>query len=105
MSEIYRSKSDEREIDIGSIENERRRYTLLCLDRYSTPLTLADLADEVSLLQHDVRSLEEVPEREVKRIYMELYHTDIPKLEDANLITYDQKTDTIQLKEMGKFGL
>lgn len=81
------------------LARERRRYALHCLQQYRNPLALADLADEVALLEHDVESLRRIPEEEVKRIYLNLYHTHIPKMEAASVLEYDQETDSVRLAD------
>lgn len=73
-----------------------RRRALQCLNTYDNPMTLADVADEVARRKYDA-PLTELPAADVKRVYMRLYHTHIPKMEDANILEYDQETDTVQL--------
>lgn len=79
------------------LSHERRQYLLYCLDRYRTPIALADLADEVARLEHDAATLRQVPKDEVKRVYLDLYHTHIPKLDDAALLDYSQDRDAVHL--------
>lgn len=78
------------------LAHERRQYVLRCLEMYETPLALADLADEVARLEHGVETLAEIPRENIKRIYMQIYHSHIPKLEDAGLLEYHQETDTVE---------
>nr|WP_253513709.1 hypothetical protein [Halorussus vallis]USZ75127.1 hypothetical protein NGM07_17040 [Halorussus vallis] len=80
------------------LSHERRRYALYCLETYATPMTLADLADEVARLEHDAETLSEVPAESVKRVYLDLYHSHIPKMEDASLLEYTQEYDAVQLR-------
>jgi hypothetical protein len=77
---------------------ERRRYALYCLQQYRNPLTLADLADEVALLEHDERSVAQIPGEDIKSIYTNLYHSHVPKMDDAGVVEYDQTDDTVRLK-------
>lgn len=80
------------------LSHKRRQYILYCLDRYQTPMALADLADEVARLEHDVATLLQIPKEDVKQIYIDLYHSHLPKMEDANLLEYSQDQDTVRLK-------
>ncbi|NHN46002.1 DUF247 domain-containing protein [Halostella sp. JP-L12] len=79
------------------LSRERRRYALYCLQRYRNPMALADLADEVARMEHDARSVAAVPEEEVKSVYMNLYHTHVPKMADAGVAEYDQDGDAVRL--------
>ena len=79
------------------LSRERRRYALYCLQRYRNPMTLADLADEVALLERGERSLADVPEEKVKSVYMSLYHSHVPKMADEGVVEYDQDEDAVRL--------
>lgn len=79
------------------LSSERRRYALYCLQQYRNPMTLADLADEVARLETGEETVAAIPAEDVKTVYMMLYHTHIPKLADANIVDYDQDTDTVRL--------
>lgn len=76
------------------LSNEHRRHVLDCLDEHESPIALADLADEVAVRVNDVPITETAAE-EVKQIYIRLYHNHIPKLEAADVVAYNQETDTV----------
>jgi hypothetical protein len=78
------------------LAHQRRRYALYELQHHERPLALADLADEVAVRENET-ALAAVPAVEVKRIYMTLYHTHIPKLADADLVRYNQERDMVTL--------
>lgn len=78
----------------GALAGRRRRLVLHCLREYQTPIALADLADEIATREHET-SISNIPAEEVKRIYMTLYHTHIPKLADANIVEYAQEEDLV----------
>ena len=80
----------------GVLSHQRRRCVLRCLGEHQTPLTLADLADEVTAREQEA-PLPDVPAEEVKRVYVSLYHTHIPKLADADLVEYTQERDMVAL--------
>lgn len=77
------------------LANGRRRRALRCLSEHGT-LTLADLADEVAVREQEA-SIDQIPAEDVKRVYMSLYHSHVPKLVDADLAEYDQEADTVAL--------
>ncbi|XVH32116.1 DUF7344 domain-containing protein [Haloferacaceae archaeon DSL9] len=81
---------------LAVLSNRRRRYALRCLCRYQNPLPLADVAEEVAALEYDERVAEMSPET-LKRVYMSLYHTHLPKMVEANLVEYDQERDSVAL--------
>lgn len=89
----------------GSLDNlfdvlsdERRRFALHCLKKHGTPLSLADLAEEVVALENDA-PMTEIPREDVKETYMSLYHTHVPKMKAAGLLHYDQDTDSVVLSD------
>ena len=80
------------------LANQRRRYALRSLKAYETPITLADLADDVAIREHE-RPITEIPAEEVKRVYTSLYHAHIPKLADEGILEYSQEQDMVALSE------
>ncbi|NHN46684.1 hypothetical protein G9464_03620 [Halostella sp. JP-L12] len=82
---------------IPLIADERRRHALRCLLEHDA-LPLADLADEVAVRERGA-PIGEIPAEDVKNVYMSLYHSHVPKLDEANVVTYDQETDAVALDE------
>lgn len=60
------------------------------------PLTVADLAEELSVEEHD-RPLPEIPAETVTHLYLALYHSHIPALVQAGAIVYHQPSDLVAL--------
>lgn len=79
----------------GLLAHHRQCRVLVCLDQHDQ-LALADLADEIAAREHD-EPIAEIPEGEVLRIYSSLWHAHIPRLEDANVVEYDQDRDIVSL--------
>lgn len=77
--------------------HRRRRYALRGLRMHENPMTLADSADEVAIRENE--SLITEISAEVKRVYLSLNHTHIPKLAKAKLVQYDQERDSVALSE------
>lgn len=98
-----RMKHDEWSQDIvfPLLSHVYRRTLLSCLDHHGVSLTLADAAEEVAR-ECKGESIPDIPDEEIKRIYMSLYHSHIPQLAEANAVTYDQEQDLIALTEQGK---
>lgn len=76
------------------LSHHRRRYVLRALRRYDTPVSLADLADGVAALEYG-RPLTDADPGDVKRVYLSLYHTHVPKLSAAGVVAYDRERDTV----------
>lgn len=79
------------------LASERRRHALACLADHGE-LALSDLADEVAAREHDA-ALPQVPEDAVLTTYLSLYHTHVPKLEQAAVVRYDQDRDAVALAD------
>lgn len=79
------------------LSDQRRRYMLYCLYTYSSSMFLPDIAHHVTDWEYDEPAEELLDER--LHVYMSLYHDHIPELEAANLITYYQEEDLVELTE------
>lgn len=79
------------------LADARRRHVLYCLERFRTPIPLADLADEVAVAESDANTIADISDESVKRVYMDLYHAHVPKMADAGVVAYDQASDTVDL--------
>lgn len=88
---------------LDPVAYRRRRYAVSGLRDQPGPITLADLADEVAVMENGT-PLTEVPASEVKRIYMTLYHSHVPKLEMAGVVEYLQNGDLIELADGARGG-
>lgn len=80
------------------LSSSRRRYTLYYLRQQNEPVQLTDLAEELAAWENDT-TVEELSSQARKRVYVSLYQTHAPKLEEAGLITYDADTGEIALRE------
>lgn len=76
------------------LSEERRREALRVISEQETSLTLADLADEVAVRENQ-SPLSEVSAEETKRIYIDLYHSHVPKLTEIGAITYHPNGDMV----------
>lgn len=88
------SRQTSTDLIFEALAHERRRRLLVLLRRHETPLGLADAADELAE-RECAAPLQEIPAEDVKRIYMSLYHTHVPKLAEADLVRYEQDRDLI----------
>lgn len=69
----------------------RCRHILQILNELTTPLSAIRLARLVG-----ERELEDPAADEVTRIYLTLYHTHLPRLEDLEIVVYDENEGTVK---------
>ena len=79
------------------LSNQRRRLVLRCLQEHRT-VTLPDLAELIAEWESG-DEITELPPEQVRDVYFSLYHTHIPKLEDANFVRYEQESDLVDRTE------
>jgi hypothetical protein len=72
-----------------------RRHAVEALVEHSS-LTLADVAELVAEREAGV-DVAEIPAEDVREVYLELYHSHVPKLVDARVVQYDQDRDVLAL--------
>lgn len=78
------------------LSNPRRRFVISYLREHSDPIELTALAREVAAWENDVPA-EELSDQQEKRVYVSLYQTHIPKLENAGIVEYDSDNGEIRL--------
>ncbi|WP_254544430.1 DUF7344 domain-containing protein [Halomarina pelagica] len=76
------------------------RYYVMVALREHVSLTLADLADEVAVREHD-RPLSDVSPDVVLEHYDDLYDVHVPALVDVGVVAYDQERDVVALDGYG----
>lgn len=79
------------------LADKRRRRALRCLQRHGE-LTLPDLAEEVTVREADA-PLPELSAERVSEVYFSLYHTHVPKLEEAEFVRYYQEQDFVECQD------
>ena len=75
------------------LSNQRRRHALWLLSEHGH-VSLPDVAEEVTVAQTGSQITEIAPEA-VRDTYMMLYHSDVPKLVDNDVVVYDQERDML----------
>jgi hypothetical protein len=77
------------------LSSSRRRLILYNLHRRGGKAVLRDLARDTAEAESD----DDVDDDVVKRFYISLYQTHVPKLEEVGLVRYDSDTKTISLTD------
>ncbi|WP_227355771.1 DUF7344 domain-containing protein [Haladaptatus salinisoli] len=76
----------------------RRRYALYYLEQQEGPVTVDEVTEQVAEWETDQASVS-IPEEKFDRIEVELLHTDLPKVSEAEYIRYDSEAGTVELTE------
>lgn len=80
------------------LSNSRRRYIIYYLSQDGPELSLKDLATKVAAVEGEMAESEVTPD-ERQRVYISLYQTHLPKLQDADVVTYDEDERTVALTD------
>lgn len=87
----------EKDLIFDLLGNPRRRHLVQALHAHEGSVaTVTKITDEVAALEYEV-AVTEVSQAQRKRVYVSLYQTHLPKLEDAGILRLDRKKGTIQL--------
>lgn len=82
----------------GILSNARRRMVLYYLREEGDPVSVEELAREIAAIENGV-SVDELTRQQRKRVYVSLYQTHLPKLEDTGIIEYDEDGNYVQLTD------
>lgn len=77
------------------LADRRRRLALASLGDHSESMALADLTREVAARERG-SPVAEIPRGAVEDVYSSLYHTHLPKLEEAGIVEYDPDDDRVR---------
>ena len=78
------------------LSNHRRRMVLYYLRQHGGSSTVNELADQIASMENEVPP-EDLTSQQRKRVYVSLYQTHLPKLDDMNIINYDVEAGTVEL--------
>jgi DNA-binding transcriptional ArsR family regulator len=80
------------------LSSARRRYILYYLREHEGEATINELATQIAAWEND-RPVEELTSQDEKRVYVSLYQTHVPKLEQAGIVEYDGDTGLVTLTD------
>lgn len=80
------------------LKNGRRRDIIEYLIAADRMVTIAELSEHIAARENDI-PLEELTSTQRKRVYVALYQTHLPKLDDAGVIDYESNRGTVLLTE------
>jgi hypothetical protein len=105
--------SDEREDEAGDetekpelpldqvfeiLKNRRRRETLKYLLENGGNASLSDLAEHIAAIENDT-TVRAISSSQRKRVYVGLYQCHLPKMDDMDIVDFDQNRGTIELSQ------
>lgn len=77
------------------LQASRRRDALRYLRDADEPVRLRDLAEHVAAWEHDV-SVAELTSTQRQRVYISLYQTHLPKLDEKGIVEYDKERGVLE---------
>jgi hypothetical protein len=80
------------------LSNARRRFVLSYLRAQDGPVPLNELSQRLAAQENGI-PVDDLTDQQIKRIYVSLYQTHLPKLEEAELIEYDRDRSVLELRE------
>ncbi|RBI59922.1 hypothetical protein DMJ13_19660 [halophilic archaeon] len=83
------------------LKSTRRRYALYYLRQHGPSAKLSALATHVAAWEYETTPDEVMPKQR-KRVYISLYQTHLPKLEEVGLLDFDEETGRIHLSDRAR---
>lgn len=77
------------------LQNQRRRDVLRYLQGVEGPVAMRDMAEQVAAWEHDT-TLQALTSDECQRVYIALYQTHLPKLDEEGIINYNQSRGIVE---------
>lgn len=79
------------------LKNQRRREVLRYLESVEEEtVSLSDLAEHIAAIENDT-TVQAISSSERKRVYVGLYQCHLPKMDDMNVVEFDQNRGTISI--------
>ena len=80
------------------LKSPRRRYVLYYLRKHGGWVDLSEVTEQVAAWENRV-TIEDLESEQRKRVYISLYQTHLPKLDEAGIVEYDQSRGVIRLAD------
>lgn len=77
------------------LQNERRRQVLRYLRGVDEPVEMRDVAEQVAAWEHDT-TVRQLTSTQRQRVYIALYQSHLPKLDDHGVIRYNQPRGIVE---------
>ncbi|WP_266081748.1 DUF7344 domain-containing protein [Haladaptatus caseinilyticus] len=77
------------------LQTQRRRYALRYLKEQDGPVEMRDLAEQVAAWENDT-TVQALASNERQRVYIALYQSHLPKLDNEDIIDYNQSRGIVK---------
>ncbi|WP_440010547.1 DUF7344 domain-containing protein [Halomicrococcus sp. SG-WS-1] len=81
------------------LQTPRRRYVLQYLKDKEGPVEMRDVAEQVAAWENDT-TVTALSSDERQRVYIPLYQSHLPKLDEEGVVNYDQNRGTVERTEL-----
>lgn len=78
------------------LSNHRRRYALHYLEQNDKEASLGELSEQIAAWENDI-TIKEVSYDERKRVYTSLQQVHLPRMDDMEVIEYDDREGTVEV--------
>lgn len=105
MNEIESTSGHPDEPDLGPdeifhiLQNDRRRGVLRYLQGRHEPVRMRDVAEQVAAWEHDT-TVQGLSSTQRQRVYIPLYQSHLPKLDEAGVIDYQQSRGIVERRPL-----
>jgi len=89
-----------KDVFFGLLSAKRRRDVLGYLDESGGESTLGELAEHIAASEEGIPP-SQLSSKQRKRVYVALYQCHLPKMDDADVIDYNQPRGTVELRPEG----
>ncbi|MCU4924906.1 ArsR family transcriptional regulator [Halobacteria archaeon AArc-dxtr1] len=98
VTDSDREKRLSKDVIFELLKNRRRREVLVYLLEAEGTVTLGELAEQIAAWENDTE-VNALSSDQRKRVYVALYQTHLPKMDDAGIVEYDQDRGLIELSD------
>jgi hypothetical protein len=81
------------------LQNQRRRRVLRFLSERDWMVNVGVIAEHVAAIENDV-PVDELDAQQRKRVYISLYQSHLPKLDEHDVVDYDQSRGTVEPRRL-----
>jgi len=90
-----------KDVIFGLLSVERRRLVLKYLADNEGSATVSDIAEQIAAIENDTE-IGLISSQQRKRVYVGLHQCHLPKLDDADVINYDEPRGTVESRPNAK---
>lgn len=80
------------------LKNRRRRLVMKYLRTVDGTVSIGEVAEHIAAIENDT-TVHQLDAQQRKRVYIGLYQCHLPKMDDADVVQYDQNRGNIELGE------